>query len=413
MAAANTVLTDTKEIERLVEPYTLLGIIADRWRKNNKRQSVRPLKMGDLSIHPAPLCVCPAWPGTGEVTGMCDQIPMVIIPHMPTSCYPENVKALAAYTMAELFLSQPHLASYRRDASLNHMVILTVVGRCAAWAAMGRTPVTTLGVSSQAVRWSPSHGTMIVRPGATSDGTALWRHFLAISPGQLEGAGEVMAAMTGLGPMLVLSGANQTLRSGEVYAMHYLEREMANSARATLSRKVIDAYRLEDTVSWDLLAAAAIGGYSASVIQHVSNDPAFITDAQIRLTPTDRAILTCRLEKIKPAGGFTDLSVMGDIVGSVRAPREVLDVDDSVSVADTEAGEYQAGIMENDPINRFLNDLDTAETPRPSSPTEDPPQIPARAIGEIRDILRDTTARGPAVISLAGGPEPDESVRWE
>jgi len=319
---------------------------------------------------------------------------------MPPSQYPKYIRALTAYTLAEIGISRPHLAAHIWTTELATHCMVAVAARAGIWAALDRVPEHSDNVSARATRWSDSMNALIVRPGEIDDGTELWRHFLASSPGLPSHAAEVTTAISGVAPMLFLSGAALLIQAGEVYAMRYLEAEVSRHLKATLSPSAAALIGVDSRALWNTMTAAALGGYSASVIRHVAGDPAFSLGAYMRID-NDAALsnqLTTLLAKHPGATRGFPVSL------SYVAPAVAADVmhsrpdDDSVSVADTEAN------MQNHDIFAEANSGNATPVPRPS--------ISPEVRDELLTAIRAVPVMAPAVESIARMPPDDDTPVW-
>jgi len=336
IAASNTESTTAST----VSPAHLVSSAASLWRATNRKRVVKGDMRADGMSVLLQVRSRPDWPGAGEVETVVADIPMVVIPGMPAEQYPRYAKALIGYTLAELALNQPCLAPTIWTPDMIHMAALVVSTRCGVWAALGQTPVVSETVSSAALRWSTRNGAVIVRQGEVGDGTELWRYFLASCPGLPPLLAEVCPMLVGLAPMQFIMGSALLVQSGEVYAMHYLETALRSHMRTSLSSESLRFLRLGSRATWDTLSAAAIGGYRASVIRALSTDPVFTLGAHLRMAGPDVLTVRARLDAALEASSSVQRGITAYSVPAAKRRSEAVpdDVDDSVSVADTEDG---------------------------------------------------------------------------
>jgi len=371
-----------------------------QWLSKNRKRLVQTSKISHAVCEPLRLLSLPEWPGVGDVETSADVMPMVTIPEMPPSEYPKHVQALTAYTLAELVCQRPHLAVAARRIELTRVALLVVSVRVGVWAALGRTPVHLPSVSSEAVRWSNRNGCLVVRPAAIGDPTATWRQFLATHPGLPSDSLEVAEALCGAAPLLFLMGSALLLQAGEVYAMHYLERDMSSFLKATLSGGASQLAMLEMRPTWDTLNAAAIGGYRVSIMRHISGDHAFATAATMRVSTHDTVALARKLDSIIAGSPSSHRGFPREHVQPAPRAREAIavdeDRDDTVSVADTE----DLGPMDDTASG--------AATPRGQAP----PSLAADDIARIHAAYREVPMMAGGAASAARNIPEQESIIW-
>lgn len=383
-----------------VTPIALIQASQSVWRATNRKRVVKGDSMSGHAAVPLQVSSKPDWPGAGEVDTVSAGIPTVVIPGMPAEQYPRYARALVGYTLAELALSQPCLAPTLWSRDMIHMAALVVSTRCGVWASLGQTPLASETVSSVALRWSARNGAVVVRQGETGDGTELWRYFLASCPGLPPVLSEVCPALVGLAPMQFIMGSALLLQSGEVYAMHYLETAIRSHLRAGLSSDALRFLRLDHRATWDTLSAAAIGGYRASVIKSLSNDPVFTLGAHLRMAGADAVAIQSRLNATLASAGVTHRGISAAPASSARRRVEptLEDADDCASVADTEDG----GDMYDLPSVAGSG----AATPR----AEDPPVLGDAERDAIISAMRAVPRMTQPAASLARGMVGRDSV---
>jgi len=360
--------TLSRELASAKTPAELISELTVAWVRCNKKRSVNAGESVDGTVELVPLLSQPAWPGTGCVETVTDDIPMILIPGMPAGQYLSQTRPLIAYTMAEMLVQMPHLASERANTELLRLVTLTVVTRSATWASLGRTPNGSPTVSASATRWSETHKRIIVKGARVGDGTEVWRHFLATLPGLLVGTTELSQAVSGSAPSLFLCGAMQLLRAGEAYAVSHVEEAVCNHFRATLPAEAFQTFKVSAAASLDTMAAAAIGGYSASLIQHVANDAAFGLNADRLIRPELSTRVTQRIDRLMSSSAQTSRGLAAGptpvVAVGVTSVRSV--PDDTASIVDTEDG-YQDEPVVNS-VTDYLAGLSNTSTPRPRTP---------------------------------------------
>lgn len=334
-------------------PQELMDASRARWLSVQKRRLVTPTPGHPEYQMPLRMLRAPDWPGSGAVETATDVLPTVTIAGMPARAYPQYVRPLTGYTLAELVVSQPHMASEAWAPPMVRAALVTVATRAGVWAALGRAPEGSASVSGLAVRWSDQNSSLVVRPGAIGDGTEIWRSSLASSPGLPPISGEVATALCCVAPLNFLIGAALLLQSGEVYAMHYLERDVMAHLTSTLCPDAIRYLSLDQRATWDTMSAAAIGGYRASVTRALVTDPALIMSAHLRLMGSDQESVRARLAQIVASNqgvlwGFP--SAPANATRPAPAPQMQTEAsDDTVSVVDTEAGGAPGGSGGNTP----------------------------------------------------------------
>jgi hypothetical protein len=374
----------------------LLDRNEEKWQSENRRRTVPSAPAASASTNPCRILSLPEWPGSGAIRTVTDVLPLVVIPEMPPTAYPRYASALTAYTIAELALMKPHLASRIWDNEMVTHVMLAVSARAGVWASLNRTPEVPETVTSQAVRWSAKIGSLVVRPAKLDDGTALWRHFLALSPGLPNLTRAVCQTVAGVGPLLFLAGAAQLAQSGEAYAVRYMEKEMSEHLRRNLSKPAVDSIMIDSPHIWDTMTAAAIGGYSASVIRAVAQDNAYITCAYMRCdaSPTLEHRLESLMSDTSDAHwGFPDPDAVTET--SIRVPAAPAQ-EDIESVADTEAGYEDEAAFEPAESGQV--------TPRPI--------LDPDTHNELVSAIRNVPPMPPAVRSIARMAPDDDSVVW-
>jgi hypothetical protein len=384
----------------VLTPAATVDMLEAQWVSRSKKRLVQTSKISQHVCEPLRLLSLPEWPGVGDVETSSDVMPLVTIPEMPANEYPKYVQALTAYTLAELACQRPHLAAAARKVELTRIALLVVSVRVGVWAALGRTPVHQPSVSSEAVRWSNRNGCLVVRPAAVGDPTATWRQFLAMHPGLPSDSLEVAEALCGAAPLLFLMGSALLLQAGEVYAMHYLERDMSSFLRATLSAGASQLAMLELRPTWDTLNAAAIGGYRASIMRHISADHAFATAATMRISTHDRSALAKKLDAIISSSPMSHRGFPREYSQQAPRSREATavdeDRDDTVSVADTEdlgpADDRRSG----------------ASTPRGQAP----PSLADEDVAKIHAAYREVPMMSGGAASAARNIPEQESIVW-
>jgi len=211
---------------------------------------------------------------------------------------------------------------------------------------------------------------------------------------------EVAEALCGAAPLLFLMGSALLLQAGEVYAMHYLERDMSSFLKATLSGGASQLAMLEMRPTWDTLNAAAIGGYRASIMRHISGDHAFATAATMRVSTHDTVALARKLDSIIAGSPSSHRGFPREHVQPAPRAREAIavdeDRDDTVSVADTE----DLGPMDDTASG--------AATPRGQAP----PSLAADDIAKIHAAYREVPMMAGGAASAARNIPEQESIIW-
>jgi len=374
----------------------LISQETDTWLQSNRRRAAVGAEVADVKV--TAISSPPEWPGTGTVTTAVDTLPLVTVAGMPATKYPTYVRALIGYTLADLALTKPHLwkAVWSHEIALHTTV--AVAARVGVWAALGRVPSASETASSRAVRWSEKVGQLVVRPAAVDDGSELWRQCLASSPGLPAGLVKVAQAVCGVGPALFLAGAAHLLQSGEVYAMRYLEAETRGKLRTSLGDNQYMAAKLDTAEVWNTAIAAAISGYSASVIRHLSTDSGFVLSSYRCIDAGAKAEKDLATRMASEPTWVWGMPPVSDYAIPLAAAgmRSQVESDDTHSVADTEAM-YEAA----DPFDSH------------SSGTSTPRQeLSHDTMSELRDAIRSVPPMAPAVASLARMPFDQESVRF-
>jgi len=385
-------------------PASMVDAMESQWLFNNKRRAVRPTSMPGEYCAPLRILTAPEWPGVGTVETCVDVLPLVTIHGMPASEYPKYIKPLIAYTLAELACERPHMALAARSAEMIRITTLVVSVRAGAWAALGCAPMSSASVSNDAARWSDKMQCLVVRPAEIGDTTASWRQFLATFPGIPEETGAVAKVLTGVAPSLFLMGSALLLQAGEVYAMHYLEREVSAYLRSVLDSALATTLRLEARSTWEMLSAAAIGGYNASIMRQISADGAFATAATLRICPRDARALHTKLESLiaNSPNSYKGIPIARHSRTTMpHTDDEVtVDGDDTASVADTEAGGYTTTMTGMPPSG--------CSTPRGHAP----PSISPEQADEIRLAYQNIPRATAGLASAAMMPVGHESVVW-
>jgi hypothetical protein len=352
------------------------------------------------------------WPGTGDVATLTDHIPLVTVEGMPAVEYPKFLVPLAAYTLVEMLLQQPELTIARSSSALSRLVTLVVASRAGAWAALGCVPIHSSNASSAALRWSTSNSTIIVKAGKPGDGTALWRHFLATAQGFRDSTLETMRALCGVGPILFLLGGSLYTQTGEIYAMHYVERAVVSHLTSTTSKAAQSEMGTHSQRTLDVLAAAAVGGFSASVIRQVCEDIAFITSAQLLMGGNDSPALRARLDRATSQGH--------SVQNGIQAPSSTM----SARTSTSSRVEYAASIIDSEaesdaPDIANMDDFKDEEIPNfEVSGTSTPraaatlPVMTAETAHQIRNsarMMREKAQKAPSELNFAAI---DETVRF-
>jgi hypothetical protein len=364
--------TTIKSTEALPGLFEALNAARAHWERTYVRKLVKPTQMPAHSTEPVEFENLPQFPGSGTVRTCTPGETAVSIEGMPPSKYPENGPAIVMYTLASMICEDPRLALSRGDMNLLRVVTASVLARCHTWAALGRLPGDRATVEAPAVRFSARHQAMVVRPSTNDEdsGTALWRHFLAVSPSLLSGTQELNIALAGLGPSLFIYGAALHANVGETYSLHLLERAILASLRSSLTAETQAKLGLVNAAGLMIMSAAAVSGYRASFIRAVAEDALFVTESQIRLYPADAASLQTRKALIIARAGSMKFTGQAS-AAPVRAGAPVQD-DDAVSVADTEMSAAAGGPTSTEAIDRYFAgmDGDGGVTPRPQTPVK-------------------------------------------
>jgi hypothetical protein len=424
MASTTKTKDSTNTAAALTAPFDIIASAAEKWNSTYPKRTVAPsLRHAEESLG-LTLVSLPVWPGVGNVRTSADIVPLVTLAGMPAGKYFENTRAFGMYSAAEMCTRHPELTLQGAHTELIRVVSVVAAVRGATWKVIGATPIASEGVSSVAVRWSARHGKLVVREAGSTAGANMWRHFLATSPGCPVALEEFMDTLSGLAPMLFLYGASLNLSDGDLLSTHFLEREMDNYARAHMTVRGHASMGLCHVSSWELMGAAAVSGYSASVIKHISSDSAFVTAAQMSISPDNTDGLRTRLGKILSAadGGGSKMSTLGPSDAPLFAHSWGVRVDlsDSVSVADTE----DTFVKEESPepsvtrVDEYLKHLrmfpaptvgddngeeGTSRTPVPMKPGE---------VSDIRDAARMLQQLGNVCPSMARDADPDESAMF-
>jgi len=408
MTAPSTAAT----VASLVTPVNFVDTVITTWANKNKKTALKPGPTVSGLEAPFPLVGSPTWPGTGDVATMTDHIPLVTVDGMPATEYPKFLVPLAAYTLVEMLLQQPELTIARSSNVLSRLVALVVAARAGSWAALGCVPIHSPNASSAALRWSASNSTIIVKAGKAGDGTALWRHFLATAQGFRESTLETMRALCGVGPILFLLGGSLYTQTGEIYAMHYVERAVVSHLANTTSKAAQSEMGTNSQRTLDVLAAAAVGGFSASVIRQVCEDIAFITSAQLLMGGDDASALRSRLDRVTSRGATVQHGVK--VPMSVAPARTATSsrVEYAASVVDSEAESDTLDIanmedFQDEELPAF--DVSGTSTPRASTSL---PVMTVEAAQRIRDgarMMREKAVKAPSELNFM---DIDETVRF-
>jgi hypothetical protein len=200
--------------------------------------------------------------------------------------------------------------------------------------------------------------------------------------------------------MQFLMGAALLVQNGEVYAMHYLETALSSHMRALLSSEGLRFLRLSSRATWDMLNAAAVGGFRASVIKALSSDPVFTLGAHLQIEGPDSSALRARLDVTLASAGIVHRGIAPAGPTARAPPAGVLPVDDddAASVIDTEDGHQSDG--------ERLSAGDA--TPQPPERTH----ITGDEREAIAEALRAVPKMAPPVQSLARGNVGNDSVVW-
>jgi len=356
------------------------------------------VNLAHQNFAPLRLLTVPEWPGSGRITTVVDELPIVVIPGMPPSKYPGLLLPMTAYTIAELAMKYPHIERQIWSPDIARQVILAVAARVGVWSSLNKVPDVPESVTATAVRWSEKTQSMVVRPASLDDGTGPWRHSLASSSGLPRYAGEVAAAVAGAGPMLLLAGAAQLMSLGEVFGMPYMERAALKKMRTMMPREAWAGHEMDSRAAWETMTAAAIGGFSVSAIRSLSTDMAYIAGAYLRLDDDQRLrdrLATILAENPGSTYGFPDAEVdvypLASKAGHTSPPAPVAE-----SVADTEAG-YQ------DEID-FQPALSGTVTPTRS--------LDGDVRRDLVEAIRNIEPMEPATRSIARMAPGSDSVRW-
>jgi hypothetical protein len=401
-----------------------------RWADNTKRSSVARVAVPQQTRAAIPTVDPVSWPGSGSVRTCTSDVPVILVQGMPVSEYPCYVKELVRFTVAHMMCQTPELIPARASTAFLHAVTITVSVRAGAWAAMGRAPPASAGVSIPAIRWSERRKGLVMRNPLVGDGTALWRHFLATSPGHLAGAQLINQALCGVAPMLFLMGCNLLHSTGEAYAMQYVQKEVHLMLEQRLPAFVLPSLKLDSACTWDTLIAASLDGFTMSATKSFCRDGAFMTGAQMRLTnnATARRLMQAKLDRMlsrQPAVGLcSPVQERNDSSGDdIYRPTEAeADVDDVASVADTEVslGRQSRVAFDDRPargrspsptgslIPPKFDDLPDREgTPRPRVPS-----MSSDDANAIRGAARHMAQNAVHAASEGMGANPDETVVW-
>jgi len=394
----------------IVTPDTFVDAVLKSWSVKNKKAALRPGPTVSGLEAPFPLVSSPTWPGTGDVATVTDHIPIVTIDEMPATEYPKFLVPLAAYTLAEMLLQQPELTIARSSSALSRLVTLVVAARVGSWAALGCVPIHSPNASSIALRWSTSNSTIIVKAGKPGDGTALWRHFLATAQGFQDSTPEAMQAICGMGPILFLLGGSLYTQTEEIYAMHYVERAVVSHLTNTTSKAAQSEIGTRSQRTLDVLAAAAVGGFSASVIRQICEDIAFITSAQLLMGGDDAAALSARLDRATSNGQQVQRGIgLSPVMPTARISKSSR-VEYAGSVVDSEIGAESSDIAN---LADFPDEeIPTFEVSGASTPRATLPVMTTETAQQIRNsakMMRETAKKAPSEFNFM---DIEETVRF-
>lgn len=411
---------------RVPSPDTTVSRLAERWETIHIKQTVRPGAMPDEFLNPLRILTAELESGSIRVVTSCDVIPAVTIPGMPPSQYPLYARSLVQYTMATLLASQPELIGGAASPALIHAVTICTAVRAGTWAALGRVPPASAVVSPAALRWSDRKQRVQVVGAARGDGTALWRHCLAMSGALLEGTTAILQVLVGLAPMLFVLGGAHVLSSGELYSYHFVEKELRSTIAARLPPAATSTLALRNTATWDMLVSSGLTGFAHSLVKQVCGDPAFIAASQIRVCRSrdESSRLTARLGKILAGTRSPAASTVEDPTEDQDEPDPFMQslrgmavqCDDTLSVADTvdfydTDGEIddRPEVMRSpgprgSPIPPPADEATSCSTPRPV--------LSAMHRDQIVDAVRDAHSFGPRAASEVLAADPDETVKW-
>lgn len=341
MASQSGSVRSTLNLGDVMVPQEVVSLGEATWQGENKRRKVARISPAPEVAAPARFSVMPEWPGTGVLTACTDALPLVTIPGMPAETYPAYVKALAMYSLADMVVQHPHLWAQLQRPEAVRMAVMVVAVRAGCWAALRRAPECSETASSVAVRWSARLGELVTVSPTAGDGTELWRQFLASSPGIPAVCTAIAKVLPAVGQMCFLLGAARLCQSGDIYAMHLMQREVHNFLAAALDPAALGFMRLDVPATWDVVSAAAIGGYRVSVIKSLSTSISFSLSAHVRIAGDDKTTVQAQLERVVSCGtvcyqGFPP------VAGRQAAATEPMtnereESDDTESIADTVA----------------------------------------------------------------------------
>lgn len=294
----------------------------EEWERVHKRRMAKRVLYGQLLLLPRVLQhIAVDQPSLANGT---DIMPMLLVEAMPVEEYPNHLLAMIGYTLAQTGVNNPWLtgAVWSRDwVALGTAVVASRVG---VWASVGEAAKGV--VSHNALRWSASTTSLVVRPATAGDGTELWRHIAGGCSTLSETHLAAARAITWISPSSLVVAGSRQYGGTRAYGAAGLRREIVAYLMADAAVRAI--WGAEADGLMEVVEAAALGAFPVTTAVGLAEDRMYSLAAQIRLGGSNTSELKKWLSDTT-----AEVSARSPSTGSNLSSGW-----DNMSVADTEGG---------------------------------------------------------------------------
>jgi len=384
------------------------------WEIANVNVYLRPTPV--LEVHRLEVrCLAPWDSGN---TGLCktpaDFVPVVTVPGLPATRYPEFATALIGPTLACLRIEHPRMWIASNTTDLIRVVTAVVAARAGFWSAVNWVPEPCPSLPPKALVYDNKRRNLWLARSSGVKEHDSWLAIHALGGSRMKNEGEVVRHLSAVSPVLALTGAVALTQSGPAYTVGLMLKQVAKVLRARMSELAFRELGITDKFVSDALRFGPLTGALFAAARRWAADPlaAVLAQQRVAVTQAERSEL-----KAQEADLLSGIST--PVVASSNGLDEDEVLDDPLMVRVREHMMQQYDAQAPDEPTLINGGYDT---PRPGTPqmqvipprpgTVIVPQMTADDANMIRDVAAAAAVANPPAPSALMGANPEESVIW-
>jgi len=388
---------------------------ADRaWEIANANVYMSPTPI--LEVHRLEVrCLAPWDSGSN---GLCktpaDIIPVVTVPNLPATRYPEYAASLIGPTLACLRLEHPRLWLASNTTDLIRIVTVVVAARAGFWSAVNWVPESCPSLPTKALVYDTKRRHLWLAQSSGAKDHDLWLATHALGGKRMKNEGEVVRHLSAVSPVLALTGSVALTQSGPAYTVGLMLRQVAKVLHSRMSEAAFMELSISDKFVSDAIRFGPLTGAPFAAARRWAADPlaAVLAQQRVVVTQVERSEL-----KAQEADLLSGIST--PVVASFDRLDEDEVLDDPLMARVREHMMQQpAGPAPEEPT--ILNG--GYDTPRPGTPqmsvipprpeTVYVPRMTADEANMIRDAAAAAAFVNPPAPSELMNANAEESVKW-